>query len=177
SAFGGVTCFHIGNDGKVNVAPLAIGNEALANLEDNLVLFYTGYTRSASEILNDQDKRSKQGDQSIIDNLHFVKKLGFESKKALEAGDLRRFAEIMHVHWEHKKVRSKGMSNGSIDEWYELGRANGAIGGKLIGAGGGGFLMFYTEDKTRLRHAMREVGLREVRFRFDFQGTTLVTQS
>jgi D-glycero-alpha-D-manno-heptose-7-phosphate kinase len=177
SAFGGVTCFHIDNDGKVNVAPLAIGNEALANLEDNLVLFYTGYTRSASEILNDQDKRSKQGDRSIIDNLHFVKKLGFESKQALEAGDLRRFAEIMHVHWEHKKARSKGMSNGSIDEWYELGRANGAIGGKLIGAGGGGFLMFYTEDKTRLRHAMREVGLREVRFRFDFQGTTLVTQS
>jgi len=177
SAFGGVTCFHIDNDGKVNVAPLAIGNEALANLEDNLVLFYTGYTRSASEILNDQDKRSKQGDPSIIDNLHFVKKLGFESKQALEAGDLRRFAEIMHVHWEHKKARSKGMSNGSIDEWYELGRAHGAIGGKLIGAGGGGFLMFYTEDKTRLRHAMREVGLREVRFRFDFQGTTLVTQS
>ncbi len=177
SAFGGVTCFHIDNDGKVNVAPLAIGNEALANLEDNLVLFYTGYTRSASEILNDQDKRSKQGDRSIIDNLHFVKKLGFESKQALEAGDLRRFAEIMHVHWEHKKARSKGMSNGSIDEWYELGRAHGAIGGKLIGAGGGGFLMFYTEDKTRLRHAMREVGLREVRFRFDFQGTTLVTQS
>ena len=177
SAFGGVTCFHIDNDGKVNVAPLAIGNEALANLEDNLVLFYTGYTRSASEILNDQDKRSKQGDRSIIDNLHFVKKLGFESKQALEAGDLRRFAEIMHVHWEHKKARSKGMSNGSIDEWYELGRANGAIGGKLIGAGGGGFLMFYTEDKTRLRHAMREVGLREVRFRFDFQGTMLVTQS
>jgi D-glycero-alpha-D-manno-heptose-7-phosphate kinase len=177
SAFGGVTCFHIDNDGKVNVAPLAIGNEALANLEDNLVLFYTGYTRSASEILNDQDKRSKQGDRSIIDNLHFVKKLGFESKQALEAGDLRRFAEIMHVHWEHKKARSKGMSNGSIDEWYDLGRAHGAIGGKLIGAGGGGFLMFYTEDKTRLRHAMREVGLREVRFRFDFQGTTLVTQS
>jgi D-glycero-alpha-D-manno-heptose-7-phosphate kinase len=177
SAFGGVTCFHIDNDGQVNVAPLAIGNEALANLEDNLVLFYTGYTRSASEILNDQDKRSKQGDPSIIDNLHFVKKLGFESKQALEAGDLRRFAEIMHVHWEHKKARSKGMSNGSIDEWYELGRANGAIGGKLIGAGGGGFLMFYTEDKTRLRHAMREVGLREVRFRFDFQGTMLVTQS
>jgi D-glycero-alpha-D-manno-heptose-7-phosphate kinase len=177
SAFGGVTCFHIDNEGKVKVAPLAIGNEALANLEDNLVLFYTGYTRSASEILNDQDKRSKQGDRSIIDNLHFVKKLGFESKQALEAGDLRRFAEIMHVHWEYKKARSKGMSNGSIDEWYELGRAHGAIGGKLIGAGGGGFLMFYTEDKTRLRHAMREVGLREVRFRFDFQGTTLVTQS
>lgn len=177
SAFGGVTCFHIDNGGKVDVAPLAMSSEALANLEDNLVLFYTGYTRSASEILNDQDKRSKQGDQSIIDNLHFVKKLGFESKQALETGDLRRFAEIMHIHWEHKKVRSKGMSNGSIDEWYELGRANGAIGGKLIGAGGGGFLMFYTEDKTRLRHAMREVGLREIRFRFDFQGTTLVTQS
>ena len=81
----------------------------------------------------------------------------------------------MHTHRERKRNRSNGMSNSAIDEWYELGRRNGALGGKLIGAGGGGFLMFYTEDKTKLRHSMREAGLREVRFKFDFQGTALVT--
>ncbi len=113
----------------------------------------------------------------MVDNLHFVKELGFQSKKALESGDLRQFAEIMHIHWEHKKRRSDSVSNSVIDGWYDVARKNGALGGKLIGAGGGGFLMFYTEDKTRLRHAMREAGVREVRMRFDFQGTMLVTQS
>lgn len=113
----------------------------------------------------------------MIENLHFVKQLGMESKSALERGDTRKFAELMHVHWENKKRRSGGMSNGAIDEWYEHGRKNGAIGGKLIGAGGGGFLMFYAEEKTRLRHAMREVGLREVRIKFDFEGTSLVARS
>ena len=113
----------------------------------------------------------------MIANLHFVKQLGLESKAALEQGDLRRFAELMHVHWEHKKKRSGNISNPQIDEWYELARRNGALGGKLIGAGGGGFLMFYTEDKTRLRHVMRCAGLREVRVGFDFSGATVVAQS
>ena len=113
----------------------------------------------------------------MIEQLHYVKQLGYESKAALESGDLRRFAEIMHVHWEHKKRRSQKMTNPRIDEWYELARCHGALGGKLIGAGGGGFLMFYTEDKTRLRRAMRAAGLREVRVRFDFEGTTVVAQS
>jgi D-glycero-alpha-D-manno-heptose-7-phosphate kinase len=177
AAFGGITCFEFRRDDSVAVAPVRLTPETLANLEDNLVLFYTGYTRSASEILRDQDKRSRERDGLMVDNLHFVKKLGIESKKTLESGDLRGFAELMRVHWEHKKQRSNGMSNTMIDEWYRLARENGALGGKLIGAGGGGFLMFYTEDKTRLRHAMREAGIREVRMRFDFQGTMLVTQS
>jgi D-glycero-alpha-D-manno-heptose-7-phosphate kinase len=177
AAFGGITCFEFHSDDTVTVTPLKIGSEVLANLEDNLALFYTGYTRSASEILRDQDKRSRERDRTMVENLHFVKALGFESKNALEAGDLRRFAEIMHVHWEHKKQRSENMSNSMINDLYELARRNGALGGKLIGAGGGGFLMFYTEDKTKLRHAMREVGVRELRIRFDFQGTILVTQS
>ena len=177
AAFGGITCFEFLPDDRVQVSPLRMSNETLANLEDNLLLFFTGYTRSASQILADQDQRTRSMDQSMIDNLHFVKELGYQSRTALEAGDLRQFAEIMHVHWEHKKKRSGAMSNSSIDEHYELARANGALGGKLIGAGGGGFLMFYTEDKTRLRRAMLASGLREVRFRFDFQGTTVVTQS
>ena len=177
AAFGGITCFDFQPGGEVGVEPLRISGEALANLEDNLVLFFTGFSRSASNILRDQDSRSKQGDQGMIENLHFVKRLGFESKSALESGDLRAFAEIMNVHWKHKRKRTAGMSNDCIDGFYEIGMVNGALGGKLIGAGGGGFLMFYTEDKTRLRHAMREQGLREVRFQFDFEGTRVVTQS
>ena len=177
AAFGGITCFEFRPDGTVGVEPLRISAETLANLEDNLTLFFTGFSRSASNILRDQDTRSKQRDEEMIENLHFVKRLGYESKAALESGDLRGFAEIMHVHWEHKKKRTAGMSNGCIDEYYQLARSNGALGGKLIGAGGGGFLMFYTEEKTRLRHAMREAGLREVRFQFDFEGTRVVTQS
>jgi D-glycero-alpha-D-manno-heptose-7-phosphate kinase len=177
AAFGGITCLEFQRDGAVTVTPLRMSAESLMNLEDNLVLFYTGYSRSASDILRDQDVRSKRRDHSMVENLHFIKELGFESKKALESGDLRRFAEIMDIHWQHKKKRSSNMSNSTIDDCYCLARKNGALGGKVIGAGGGGFLMFYTEDKTRLRHVMRETSLREVRVRFDFQGTMLVTQS
>ncbi len=112
----------------------------------------------------------------MVRNLDYVKDLGLRSQAALEAGDLKRFGELMDEHWEHKKQRSGGMSNPDIDVWYRTAMANGAIGGKLIGAGGGGFLMFYTEDKRRLRHAMIQAGLREVRFRFDFEGTKVVVQ-
>ena len=177
AAYGGITCFEFRPDDTVNVCPLQLGAETLANLEDNLILFYTGYTRSAPEILRDQDTRSKERDKSMADNLHFIKDLGRQSKEALESGDLLHFARIMHIHWERKKQRSQSISNEVINNWYDLAYANGALGGKLIGAGGGGFLMFYTEEKSKLRHVMREVGLREVRVRFDFQGTTLVTQS
>ena len=151
--------------------------EVLHNLEDNLLLFFTGFTRSASQILEDQDSRSRRKDQSMIDNLHFTKQIGRESKLALETGDLHRFAELLHVHWEHKRDRSSGMTNSSIDECYEFARNNGALGGKLIGAGGGGFLMFYTEEKTRLRHALRTKGARELRWRFDFQGTAVLSHT
>jgi D-glycero-alpha-D-manno-heptose-7-phosphate kinase len=177
ASFGGITCFEFRPDDHVTVTPLHLDPMTLHNLEDNLMLFFTNYTRDASAILKDQDVRSKQGDQEMFDNLHCVKQLGYESKAAFESGNLRRFAEIMHVHWENKKKRSAGMSSGLIDEYYDLARKSGALGGKLIGAGGGGFLMFYTEDKTRLRRAMCGAGLREVRFRFDFEGTRVLAQS
>jgi len=177
AAFGGITAFTFCSGDKVEVRPVPIPPVALSNLEDNLILFFTGYTRSASAILKDQDTRSMNKDKEMLENLHFVKQLGYESCAALEAGDLRRFADLMHVHWEHKRARSQGMTNATIDQYYELARANGALGGKLIGAGGGGFLMFYTEDKTRLRKAMTDVGLREVRARFDFEGTRVVEKS
>jgi D-glycero-alpha-D-manno-heptose-7-phosphate kinase len=177
ASFGGLTCFRFLPNNHVEVWPLKIDTDTLYSLEDNLLLFFTGYSRSASEILREQDTKSKQNDREMMANLHFVKELGRGSKEALESGDLIRFAEIMNVHWEHKKHRSSGMSNDHIDQWYELARQNGALGGKLIGAGGGGFLMFYAEDKVRLRRAMGEAGLQEVRFRFDFEGTKVIVQS
>jgi D-glycero-alpha-D-manno-heptose-7-phosphate kinase len=174
AAYGGITCFRFAKDGTVEAWPLRISSETIHNLEDNLIIFFTGYSRSASSILKDQDDRSKQKDSSVLDNLHFIKDIGLKTQKAFEEGNLHEFADLMNVHWEFKKKRSSGMSNDRINEWYELARTNGALGGKLIGAGGGGFLMFYAEEKTRLRHAMSRAGLREVRFRFDFEGTKIV---
>ncbi len=174
AAYGGITCFEFRRDERVKAYPLKISDETLYNLEDNLLLFFTGLSRSASSILKDQDQKSKDNDKAMLDNLDFVKELGLQSKKSLEDGDLHEFGRLMDVHWRHKKQRSGNMSNGDIDRWYEAALANGAIGGKIIGAGGGGFLMFYAADKTRLRHAMRELGLREVRFRFDFEGTKIL---
>jgi D-glycero-alpha-D-manno-heptose-7-phosphate kinase len=177
ASFGGITSFQFQPDGQVKVVPVQLAPETLYNLEDNLLLFFTGFTRSASTILAEQDQRTRGGDSGMIDHLHQIKQFGYESKAAFEAGDLRRFADIMHEHWQRKKYRSGSMTNSTIDEYYQLARDNGARGGKLIGAGGGGFLLLYTEDKTRLRHVMREAGLREVRLRFDFEGTTLITNS
>lgn len=176
AAVGGVTSFHFLPGGTVEVIPVELSEETLFNLQDNLLMFFTGYTRSASKILKEQDDKTKGLDKSMVENLHFVKELGVQSKEALESGELREFARLMDVHWQRKKERSGGMSNPQINEWYDYAMANGALGGKLIGAGGGGFLMFYTEQSTRLRRAMRERGLREVRFRFDFEGTKIVAQ-
>jgi D-glycero-alpha-D-manno-heptose-7-phosphate kinase len=174
AAYGGITCFKFMPDGRVEAWPLKISEETLFNLEDNLLLFFTGYSRSASNILKEQDDKSKRSDKAMIDNLHFVKEVGKQSQQALEANDLHEFARLMDVHWQHKKQRSQGMSNCQINDWYDYAMANGALGGKLIGAGGGGFLMFYADDKARLRHAMRKKGLTEVRFRFDFEGTKIL---
>lgn len=174
AAYGGLTCFTFHKDDWVTAEPLNISMETLFDLEDNILLFFTGYSRSASNILEDQNSRTKSSDAEMLKNLHFVKELGFHSKEALEAGDAVKFGELMHEHWEHKKRRSGGMSNPMIDEWYELGITNGAVGGKLVGAGGGGFLMFYAADRNKLRHAMSKAGLEEVRFGFDFEGTKVV---
>jgi len=176
AAYGGLTCFQFLPNGTVEASPLKIDAETQYNLEDNLLLFFTGYSRSASKILKEQDDRSRQSDQEMTDNLHYVKELGYQTKAALETGDLHRFGQIMNTHWERKKQRSGQMTNPDIDRWYRLATENGAVGGKLIGAGGGGFLMFYASDKTRLRRVLTREGLREVRFRFDFEGTKVVIQ-
>jgi D-glycero-alpha-D-manno-heptose-7-phosphate kinase len=174
SAFGGITCFRFHKDGRVGAEPLGLDMETLFDLEDNLLLFFTGFSRSAGSILEDQQTKSRQHDDGMLRNLHQVKELGYRSQKALLEGKPALFGELMHEHWLHKKKRSQGMSNARIDEWYELGRSNGAIGGKLVGAGGGGFLMFYASERNRLRQAMARAGLEEVRFRFDFEGTKVL---
>ncbi len=174
SAFGGLTSFRFMPNGEVEVEPLKLNTETMYNLEENLMLFFTGYTRSASKILKEQDDKSKDKNRDMIQNLHNVKEMGLQIREMLEKGDLHAFAETMNTHWENKKKRSGGMSNPQIDEWYTKARENGAIGGKLIGAGGGGFLMFYAEDKVKLRRTMHECGLTEVRFRFDYEGTKVV---
>ena len=171
AAYGGLTCFEFNTDGSVEARPLNISMDTLFELEDNLLLFFTGFDRAAGSILKDQDERSKKEDPKMIENLHFVRELGIRSKLSLEQGRCGEFGEIMHEHWENKRKRSRGMTNPQIDEWYSLGMANGAIGGKLVGAGGGGFLMFYASDRARLRQAMSHAGLEEVRFHFDFDGT------
>ena len=176
AAYGGITCFHFLSNGEVQASPLRISEDTYLNLEENLLLFFTGYTRSASKILREQHDKSTQSDRAMLENLHFVKELGRQSQRALEGNDLNEFARLMDVHWQRKKERSTSMSNERINDFYDCAMANGALGGKLIGAGGGGFLMFYAEDKARLRHAMREKGLTEIRFRFEPEGTKILIQ-
>lgn len=174
ASYGGITCMNFHKDGYVWVDPLNITQETFYNLEDNLILYFTGFSRAAGSILKEQDERSRKHDGDMMKNLDFVKDLGYQSKRAFEKGDLREFADIMNVHWEYKKKRSGGMSNPKIDEWYDLALKNGALGGKMIGAGGGGFLMFYADDKVRLREAMKQTGMSEVRFRFEKEGAKIL---
>ena len=174
AAYGGLTCFTFNPDGSVEAEPLRMPMDGLFNLEDNLLLFFTGFSRSAGDILADQKRRSEGHDAAMIENLHAVKELGLRSRDALARGDAPAFGALMDEQWQQKKRRSGGMSNPHIDEWYELARRNGALGGKLVGAGGGGFLLFYSEDHRRLRAVMSKAGLEEVRFRFDFEGTKVL---
>ncbi|WP_421999480.1 GHMP kinase [Reyranella sp.] len=174
ASYGGVTCFEFNPDDSVTASPLAISNQTFTDLEENLLLFFTGYSRAATDILSDQDKRTTGNDAAMIENLHYVKQLGAEIKVALEQGDTHEFGRLMHDHWEMKRKRSANMSNGDIDRWYEVGRDAGAIGGKMVGAGGGGFLLFYATDRTRLRAAMARENLMEVPFRFDHDGSTTI---
>jgi D-glycero-alpha-D-manno-heptose-7-phosphate kinase len=174
AAYGGLTCFTFHKDGRVTAEPLRVSSDTMFDLEDNLLLFFTGLSRRGGGVLEDQHLRSQSQDEEMLRNLHYVKELGYRSRAALESGDLSQFGELMHEHWEYKKRRSGRISNAQIDDWYALGRRNGALGGKLVGAGGGGFLMFYARDRNLLRHTMAAAGLQEARFKFDFEGTKLI---
>lgn len=176
AAFGGLTCLDIAPDGTVEVAPLSISNHALEELRNSMVLFFTGIQRESFDILSQQEKDTERGDRRVVEGLHETKRLGLEIKAALEDGDLDRFGDLLDQHWRVKKQRSAKMSNPDIDRWYEAGRAAGALGGKLMGAGGGGFLMFYcpAHHRQQLRSTLAAEGLREMSFQFDTEGAKVL---
>ena len=179
AAFGGLTCLTFDKNGGVLVEPLRISNEVLDQLEGNILLFFTGKERNASEILSEQVERSNQDNPEMINNLHQIKEIGLETRRYLERGQVDMFGELLHRHWETKKKRSRKISDPFINECYEVARKNGAAGGKLVGAGGGGFFMFYcnNNDKPKLVEAMQKMGLRWERFRFDFDGTKILVNT
>lgn len=174
AALGGITAFAYHKDDSVTAFPLNISNEVVHELEDNLLLFFTGFSRNASDILRDQKIKSEKDDKAMEDNLHFIKEIGYKSKDFIEKGELESFGKLMHEHWLMKKKRSPGMSNEVIDDLYEFAMKNGAVGGKVVGAGGGGFLLFYSNQPKKLREAMKKKGYIDTRFSFDFDGTKTI---
>lgn len=176
AAFGGITCFEFEAGGRVRVSPVQIPHPTVLDLEEHLLLFFTGYSRDAEGQLQEQKARSDVGDEAMLENLDAIARIAREVKDALEGGDCRRFAYLMNEHWQIKRERSAGMSSDHIDLWYDLGMANGALGGKLVGAGGGGFLLFYADDPAAVRSAMASAGLTEVRFTFDHDGSTVIVR-
>lgn len=175
AAFGGLTALDIARDGRVNVSRPELSAELLSTLESNILLFYTGATRDASAILQKQDGAAKNKDKCVFECLREIKDIGIEIRDSIVRSNLRRFGELLDVHWQTKKRLSDGITNHRINAWYELAKCNGALGGKISGAGGGGFLMLYCEEgKQRLREAMRRAGLMELNFRFEFEGSKVV---
>jgi D-glycero-alpha-D-manno-heptose-7-phosphate kinase len=174
ATFGGFTCLDIQKDGKVNVSPLKIREETIRELENSLIFFYTGIKRSSSSVLKDQGSAVKQSGSDQLEAMHAVKDIGYKVKRALEKGDIDEFGQLQNEHWQVKKRTSSAVSTGLIDKWYELGIKNGALGGKLMGAGGGGFLMFYCNNgRENLRKAMAKEGLREIAFDFEPEGSKI----
>ena len=181
AALGGLTCLTFDKNGEVLVEPLRIPSQVLDQLERNTVLFYTDKQRSASQILSEQDEKCKQDDSEMIANLNQIKEVGLETRRYLERGHVDMLGELLHVHWEIKKKRSQKMSDPFIDECYEVARRNGATGGKLVGAGGGGFFMFYCKNynhaRPKLIEAMQKMGLKWERFSFDLDGAKILVNA
>lgn len=178
AAYGGLLCQEYRSDDSVSVTLLAVSEAALKELRDSLMLFFVGQTRRASALLEDQKQRSEQGDRAMLENLHFVKQLGQEIRRVLESGAVHEFGNLMHEHWLRKRSRSNGMTNDRVDELYELARTRGgATGGKLVGAGGNGFLLLHTPDRKRLRATMTDAGASEMEFNFDFDGSAVMVRN
>ena len=178
AAFGGITCLTFDKDGEVTVTPLNISPGTIKKLERHIVLFYTGIRRQAADILSEQNEASEKDDKKVIESLHRIKKIGEEVKVVLECGNVHRFGELLDLHWQTKKNLSNKVSRPEIDRWYALARKNGALGGKIMGAGAGGFFMFYVEDdRNRLSRAMKGESLTEMRFKFDLEGSKVVINS
>jgi D-glycero-alpha-D-manno-heptose-7-phosphate kinase len=175
ASLGGLRAYEIDRDGKVRSTPLRVDDATVAELEYGIMMFYTGIKRSASDILGKQQEKVSTNNTNAVEKMHRIKSIGLESKKALEAGDLRRFGELLDEHWAVKRGVSDGMTTNAIDSWYSTARKNGAVGGKVVGAGGGGFLMLYCDQgRQKVRAAMAKEGLVEYRFRFVFDGSKVI---
>jgi len=175
AAFGGIICLEIDRLGSVKVAPLKLSEDSLDQLESNTLLFYTGIKRSASEVLGSQNKNASLNQEKVIQGMHQIKKIGLEIKEAFEKEDLKTFGKLLDQHWQTKKTLSDKMTQDKIDQWYEVAKKNGALGGKLMGAGGGGFFMFYCNNgKNGFRKIMEQQELKEMRFRLDFEGSKVL---
>jgi D-glycero-alpha-D-manno-heptose-7-phosphate kinase len=176
AAFGGISCLEIERDGEVRVSPLNVSREMAEELRRRVLLFFTSISRDAQHILQEQHAATTRADGEVIDSLHKVKEIGFKVRAALEEGRLDDFGDLLHEHWLNKKRRSKGISNDRIDLWYEAARAAGARGAKIIGAGGGGFLMVCCSDGTAasIKQALAEMGLQEMTYNFDFEGAKVL---
>ncbi len=176
SAFGSVTAFTFDTDGTVHVEPVAAKDEVLDELEQNLVIVYSGIERAARVVLSEQGDRLRALDESTIENMHRIKEIGHEVTRLLVSGDIDRYGELLHDHWMRKRGLASKMTDDVIDEHYDAARKAGAIGGKLMGAGGGGFFMFYVRpaDRRRFIETMVARGLRPLKFRFDVDGARIV---
>lgn len=176
AAFGGITCMDIGTDGRVKVSPLDISMTTVEEFRNSILLFYTGVTRSSGDILQSQKQDTQSGKSTVVDSLHRTKELGYRIKEALEKGDVEGFGKLLDEHWQNKKRRSGAISSPQIDHWYETAKQNGALGGKIMGAGGGGFFMFYVPNghKARLRQVLATEGLREMPYDLDYEGAKVL---
>jgi D-glycero-alpha-D-manno-heptose-7-phosphate kinase len=170
AAHGGICAYTFHRDGTVDVEPLELSEPTLRGLREQLLLFYTGEARGSSIVLADQDQRTRSGETEMLENLHRTKEMGLRSRELLVAGDLFAYAELMHEHWLNKRQRSPGMASDRIDELYTLARRSGVIGCKLVGAGGGGFLLVYARNPADTRQAMAAAGATELPFDFEFVG-------
>jgi len=175
AAFGGLTVLDIDKKGTVKVRRAKVTNDTIVEFERNVLLFYTGVSRSSSDILSQQSKAAARNEKEVVENMHRIKEIGYQVLDAIESGDLTKFGHLLHEHWISKKRISNKMANSRMNKVYDVARRNGALGGKIMGAGGGGFFMFYVENNhPNFRHAMYEQGLREMRYRIDFEGTKVI---
>jgi len=176
AALGGFVVLEIDPDGTVRARRAKISDRVLDQLNANILFFYTGLSRSADEILKHQSAAAQRDESAVVEGLHRIKEIGREILRAIEGGNLTRFGELLHEHWTVKKTLSSEISDSRIDRLYHIARDCGALGGKIMGAGGGGFFLFYIEDgHHRLREAMKRENLREMRYSFDFEGTKLLS--
>jgi D-glycero-alpha-D-manno-heptose-7-phosphate kinase len=176
AAFGNVTALTIDTDGKVHVEPVPVKDETLDELQSNLLIMYTGIERPARSVLAEQGQRVVSSDPATVEGMHRIKALGHEVYDLLVKGNVDRYGELLHEHWTNKRKLASKMSDERLDEYYDIARKNGAIGGKLIGAGGGGFFMLYVRptEKRGVLEALTARGLRPLRFGFDLDGAKIV---